>query len=299
MNPHRDGSKLHDVQNNIDATAGAGPGRGVARAETVQLLQSTLPGVEATVAETSRHFAKHTHDQFGIGLVIQGGQRSASGRGVVEALRGDAITVNPGEVHDGMPLDHSGRSWRMLYFDPALVFHAAAELLDRPALGAEFERPVVRDAQLEACFVQLFRTATSAATGTLAGEVTLCTLLQHMLTRHATVRAPRQRNSAILRARQCIDDDPASNPSLSDLAELAGLNRFQLLRSFVKETGLPPHAYLVQRRTLLARELIVAGVRLVDAAAQAGFSDQSHMNRAFMRFFGYTPARFAASVRKA
>lgn len=288
------------MQSDIDATAGAGPGRGVTRAETVQLLRSMLPGVDATAAETSRHFAKHTHDQFGIGLVIQGGQRSASGRGVVEALRGDAITVNPGEVHDGMPLDHRGRSWRMLYFDPGLVFQAAAELMDRPALGVEFERPVVRDAQLEACFAQLFRTVTvtSAAAGTLAGEEALCRLLQHMLTRHATVRAPRQRNGAILRARQCIDDDPASNPSLSDLVELAGLNRFQLLRSFVKETGLPPHAYLVQRRTLLARELIAAGVRLVDAAAQAGFSDQSHMNRAFMRFFGYTPAHFAASVRK-
>ena len=29
--------------------------------------------------------------------------------------------VNPGEMHDGMPLGTGPREWRMLYFDPAVV----------------------------------------------------------------------------------------------------------------------------------------------------------------------------------
>jgi AraC-like DNA-binding protein len=38
-------------------------------------------GVEAVEAETARTFDRHTHEQFGVGLVVHGAQRSASGRG--------------------------------------------------------------------------------------------------------------------------------------------------------------------------------------------------------------------------
>ena len=33
------------------------------------------------------------HDQYGIGVIMRGAQKSASGRGTVEAQAGDIITV--------------------------------------------------------------------------------------------------------------------------------------------------------------------------------------------------------------
>ncbi|MEO0974766.1 MAG: AraC family ligand binding domain-containing protein, partial [Pseudomonadota bacterium] len=78
-------------------------------------------GIEAVCAHSARTFARHTHDEFGIGAVTRGAQRSASCVGAVEAKQGDVITVQPGEVHDGQPLGDAPRSWRMLYLDPALV----------------------------------------------------------------------------------------------------------------------------------------------------------------------------------
>ncbi len=39
----------------------------------------------------------------------------------VNASAGDVIMVNPGEIHDGAPLDVNARGWRMVYFDPDLV----------------------------------------------------------------------------------------------------------------------------------------------------------------------------------
>ena len=84
---------------------------------------------------------------------------------------------------------------------------------------------------------------------------------------------------------------------LAALAAEAGLSRFQFLRGFARDTGLPPHAYLIQRRLSLARHLIAQGTALADAAAGAGFADQSHMTRAFVRAFGVTPAQYAGAVR--
>jgi AraC-like DNA-binding protein len=102
---------------------------------------------------------------------------------------------------------------------------------------------------------------------------------------------------AIARAKSRIDDDPASPSTLADLAAEANMSRFQLLRSFAQEVGLPPHAYRMQRRIALARRLIRGGATLVDSAVTAGFSDQSHMTRAFVRLLGVTPASYAAAVR--
>ncbi|MBW8791892.1 MAG: AraC family ligand binding domain-containing protein, partial [Rhizobium leguminosarum] len=63
-----------------------------------RMLRSALSGIEAVEAETHHSFSRHTHEQFGIGLISAGAQSSLSGRGMVEAEAGDIITVNPNEV---------------------------------------------------------------------------------------------------------------------------------------------------------------------------------------------------------
>jgi AraC-like DNA-binding protein len=84
--------------------------------------------------------------------------------------------------------------------------------------------------------------------------------------------------------------------SLAELAALSGVSRFQLLRGFAREVGITPHAYLVQRRVRLARQLLAKGQTPVQAAMQAGFADQSHMTRAFVRQIGVTPSRYQAAI---
>ncbi|ACC73566.1 AraC family transcriptional regulator [Paraburkholderia phymatum] len=269
----------------------------------VQMLRCALDGVEATVAHTTHAFARHSHDCFGIGVVIAGGQRSASGRGPVEARATDVITVNPGEVHDGSPLDERGRAWRMLYFAPSLVTATLAECAHSALREVELTRPVLNDPKLSMCLTRVFSVAVHAidedvTPDNLACEEALLGLFAHVGRHYATSAPPGPvPNVSVARARSRIDDDPASASTLAELAAEAGMSRFQLLRSFAHEVGLPPHAYRMQRRVALARHLIARGMPLVDAAVSAGFADQSHMTRAFVRLLGVTPASYAAAVR--
>lgn len=113
-----------------------------------QMLRCHAPGVQAILADTRHTFARHTHDQFGIGVIGRGAQKSASGRGKVEAGPGDTITVNPGEVHDGTPIGEEGRAWNMLYFEPSVVAAAAQDIHQRLAPNYEFVRPVMSNARL-------------------------------------------------------------------------------------------------------------------------------------------------------
>jgi AraC-like DNA-binding protein len=268
----------------------------------VHMPRCAIAGVEATLADTAHSFPRHSHDRFGVGVIVRGGHRSASGRGVVEARANDAITVNPGEVHDGSPLDERGRAWRMLYFEPSMLTCAATELTGAAAREIELTQPVVHDPLLRHLFERLFAVSVQAqsAPDNLLTEEALLELLGYLVHTHATRPAHTpavHAHGPIARAKARIDDDPAATLTLADLAADTGLSRFQLLRGFAHEMGLPPHAYRMQRRIALARRSIARGATLADAAAAAGFADQSHMTRAFVRLLGVTPANYAAAMR--
>jgi quercetin dioxygenase-like cupin family protein len=114
----------------------------------IRMLRSAAAGIDAVEAETRQSFARHTHDQFGIGLIYEGAQKSLSGRGIVEAGAGDMITVNPGEVHDGTPIGDAGRAWRMLYFDPSVIATAAEDISQGRAHSGEFTAPAFHDREV-------------------------------------------------------------------------------------------------------------------------------------------------------
>ncbi|WP_445657366.1 AraC family ligand binding domain-containing protein [Achromobacter sp. NCFB-sbj8-Ac1-l] len=255
--------------------------------------RSALAGVQAVAARSGRTFARHTHDQFGIGVMCHGAQVSHSGRGQVEAGPGQVITVNPGEVHDGAPIGGE-RAWQMLYLDPAVVADAA-EGLPRSGQFA-FEHPVLDAPALAADVQALYAQAISPASP-LACDALLRRILARAGGRALPVReagAP----AAIRHAIGLIDDAPAAALSLADLAHASGLSRFQVLRAFSRATGMTPHAYQLQRRLLLARSLLRQGTALAEAAAAAGFADQSHMTRLFARAYGVSPGRYAQAVAR-
>lgn len=263
------------------------------RANQFVMHRSALPGVQAVAARSARAFARHTHEQFGIGVMRQGGQLSHSGRGQVEAGPGQVITVNPGEVHDGAPVGGE-RAWQMLYLDAAVVADSAEALPGGASF--EFEHPVMDAPVLAADLLSLYALA-------IAGGEPLArdTLLLRVLARARRQAAPPPRPgvpAGIRHALGLIDDAPAAALSLADLAGASGLSRFQVLRAFSRATGMTPHAYQMQRRLLLARRLLRQGMTLADAAAAAGFADQSHMTRLFSRAYGVSPGRYAQAATR-
>ncbi|MBX4866740.1 AraC family transcriptional regulator [Rhizobium bangladeshense] len=256
-----------------------------------RMLRSAVTGVEAVEAETPHSFARHTHEQFGIGLVSSGAQKSLSGRGMVEAEAGDIITVNPNEVHDGAPIGER-RSWRILYFDPEIVTGLSQEM---GAARSEIPHPVIRDAAIAGRFEALFRAVTAKAPDGLLCEELLLQLVADVMRESAGGEERPPVPASIRAARDLIDDDPLAAVSLADLSRESGLSRFQLLRGFARATGLTPHAYLVQARIHIARRLIAQGTPLADAAFASGFADQSHMTRVFVRKYGLSPRLYAGA----
>ncbi|WP_033067455.1 AraC family transcriptional regulator [Thalassospira australica] len=272
--------------------------------DQVHIVAHDCAGVEAVMAQTRHSFAKHTHEAFGIGLMYSGAQKSASGRGMVEAGAGNIITVNPREVHDGHPIGETPRGWNMLYFDPALIADTAKDMQDGASDQYEFTRPVMDSPAVTTCFGALFDAITTGTdrAARLRRDEMLFLLLHHALIASGDMTPHNNSRTAVAHARikqakALLDDAPEISHSLDDLAHAARLSKFQTLRDFTRATGLTPHAYLIQRRIDVARNLIQSGKPLADIAHATGFADQSHLNRHFVRAFGLTPGRYARAVR--
>ena len=259
-----------------------------------------LAGIDPMSAATARAFPRHTHDQYGIGIIDAGGHASWSGRGQVEAGPGHFICVNPGEVHDGRAIGGRPRAWRILYFDPVALADLRADILEGAQRSFMFAAPVFADRSLHRSFEAAFRCARARVEpdATMDCETAVLRLVAR-LAAHSTARPSGQDGptACIRRARNRIDADPAAPLTLIELAKEAGLSRYQLIRAFARELGLTPHAYILQRRIALAQRMLRTGCNLAEVAVAAGFCDQSHLTRWFVRQFGVTPHRYAVVAR--
>ena len=254
-----------------------------------RVFASAWPGVYCTYIESGIHFGRHWHDTYGFGVMEQGGHRSASGRGTVDAYAGDVITTNPGEVHDGRPQGAPARRWRIVSVERELMASITGA-------DAEITRPVIQDRGLARILRRLFRRIEQRADA-LAAEESLVESCALLMTRHGTARAVSEAPADMRRVRERLADGLAAAPSLAELAAMTGLSRYQVLRRFQKVYGLPPHAWLMHERVERARRLISQGSSLRDAAAGSGFADQSHMTRAFVRHFGFTPGAWRQALQ--
>ena len=87
---------------------------------------------------------------------------------------------------------------------------------------------------------------------------------------------------------------------LAELAKVAGISRFQLLRSFRDAFGAPPAAYHRDLRLKLAKDQVDRKLLSCSEAAQRfGFADCSSFSHAYRRAFGEAPIRSLAAAAKA
>jgi AraC-like DNA-binding protein len=279
---------------------------------------SPVPGqvLDLLHARMVQPFAPHVHDGFSIGVCLEGLEMIRYRGRRHYAAPGSVVILPPGEAHTGGPSGGANFVYRVMY--------PSVELLaDRAARPPRFPEPVVMDpalaTELRRAHAALSRAArgsgprpaelagTELAGTELAGtepletESQLCWLFGELVRRHAASAGPTDVLPGTgLVARRVMDrlaDQLTGPPALADLAADAGLSRYQLLRSFRAEVGMPPYAWLAQHRVARARVLLEHGHRPADAAMLTGFADQAHLTRWFRRVVGITPGAYRNGVQ--
>ncbi len=97
-------------------------------------------------------------------------------------------------------------------------------------------------------------------------------------------------NRSARRVQEFLDVKFSSKISVADLAEVSGLSLRHFIRAFTKSFGEPPHKYLLRLRLSFAESLLVKGdLSIAEVAHLSGFSSQSHLTTAMLKYRRITP----------
>lgn len=254
-----------------------------------------LPGVEVRYSSYSADaFRKHTHSAYSIGYILTGRTTFELDGAMHRAGVGQLVLIGPEVVHACNPDPDSEMAYCMFYVSPEWLRSVAGEVFGRDVGAPVFPLPVVQDEALLVHWQELYRTITGGA-GKLEKETLLVQGLADLVSRHARLEGastPSGNKQAVEAVQRHLAENLADKVSLEELAEVANLSRYHLLRVFQAAVGLPPHAYQNQLRVELGKRLLAQSVPISQAAVEAGFVDQSHFSRVFKQFTGATPRQY-------
>ncbi len=258
-------------------------------------------GLDCLRATFRRHsYARHSHGTYAIAVILAGCETFFHRGEQHYAGVGSLAVVCPDEIHDGEPYG-GGFVYRTFYPSPELMQEIAEDVAGRPlARPPWFSRSVIDDPELARALAELHACLSRDGgwTSQMEQDTRLIDCLSRLIARWAdldAVPSVRYGSRGIARVRDYLDAHLGEEADLAKLADLAGLSRSHFIRAFAKETGLTPHAYLVDRRFRAASRLLELGEAPGDVAAACGFFDQSHLNRVFKARMGVTPGAYRAA----
>ncbi|WP_296228868.1 helix-turn-helix transcriptional regulator [Ralstonia sp. UBA689] len=257
-----------------------------------------MPFVESRRACHSRACYKpHYHPTFSIGAIDEGRSIfTGTADGPVVLHPGTLVFVPAARVHACNPAPNTAWSYQMLHLDADWLRAVRQEYTQASPMDAEPVR-VVTDPAVYTRFCQfnalLFSEASpcdkEAALIEFIGD---CDTTQDL--RIEAPNVPLNLAVQIQPALHCLRTEPASSIALDELARLAGMSRYQVIRAFRAVTGMTPHSWQLNQRINLAKERIRSGDGISDVAQSLGFADQAHFQRVFKAYAGVTPGRFRA-----
>lgn len=251
-------------------------------------------GIEAyRFVGMAQEFPNHFHEYYVIGLIEFGERRLNVDRREYNIGPGDLLTFNPLESHACEQTDGGGLSYRALNIKRDIMADFVREISGRDGLPY-FQSPVQFQTHLAGVFSELHDGLMSGAAG-LEKEELFLLFMEQVLSCYSELtddRKPRTNREDVEKVCAYLQAHYAERVSLDILGEIAGLNKYTLLRNFTRWKGITPYRYLETIRIGQAKVLLERGLEPADVAQRTGFSDQSHLTTYFNKIIGLTPGQY-------
>jgi AraC-like DNA-binding protein len=246
------------------------------------------------MAGQTTHYSLEPRGDYVFGVVTGQPMLARRGRRTFLVHPGQLVAWDPSAAHSGEAAQGSPWFSRLMVVEAGGLEGIAAEEED-PLTDVAFPDPVLSDPDLAARFIRLHRALESPLTALEQDEQLLdwlTAVVAHSAAPRRPRRSPARDDRALRLAGEYLVAHSAENVRLAELAAVAGVDKFSLVRLFRQRTGLPPHALQIAHRIRAARRLLEAGESIGAAAALTGFCDQSHLHRHFRRSLGMTPGQY-------
>lgn len=238
-------------------------------------------------------FPNHFHECYVIGFVEGGKRHLWCKEKEYDLTAGDLILFNPRDNHFCAPINGEILDYRAVNINVEVMVEAVREITGK-SFTPFFTRNVVYQSDITQSVGQLYDEILTHAPK-LKKEETFFFLLEQILQEHVApfdeidISEP---NEQILNLCRYMEEHFYENITLDELLSMTSFGKSYLLRSFTKQVGVSPYRYLQTIRLSRAKKFLEQGIAPIDAAARAGFADQSHFTNFFKEFIGLTPKQY-------
>ena len=245
---------------------------------------------------TNAHFQLHNHNDYEIFLFLEGDARYLVEDKTYTLAPGDLILIRKHEFHriyhnSPSPYRRGVLMVSPLFFQKNACASYEAQFLDAPTgTGHKIKADLVRSCGLYDAFLRYKKYSENYQLSpeapilrSVVMEILYLVNQIHQFSSSDLVTTPIK--SVIL----YLNNHYTSAITLDILQEKFFISKYYLCREFRKATGMTVHAYIRRKRLTKVRELHSQGLRIGNAAMEAGFHDYSSFYRAFQKEYGIPP----------
>ena len=233
--------------------------------------------IEFVLSENiDKHFDSHNHVGHSVISVVMGGTVAVCLENKERAyLRGDMFIIPPYAVHSV----RQGKDARLLSMCIGTAFIERTDM--------ETAEGIVRDLLRDAVAQGIF--------GKEQGEKLLASV--RTVYRFRDNRR-KEMDAGIKTLANKITNHPEQDLPIETLAADIFVSKYYLIRKFRNNVGMTPHQFCIQNRIRKSQELLDEEKTISRIAAEMGFYDQSHFDKAFQRIVGISPSEYIHSKKR-
>ena len=242
-------------------------------------------------------FPNHFHDYYVIGCIESGNRFLSCKNQEYHVKPGDILVFNPNDSHGCIQSGEGTFSYRGLNISGETMLDLAEEITGRRELPG-FSQNVIEDQEVNGYFLALHREIMEGSKD-FEKEEMLLLLIAALIEKcgQPFEKGIPECRKEIETACAYMEQHFTEHITLEQLCKCSGLSKSTLLRAFVKSKGVTPYRYLQAFRVGKAKGFLENGIMPVQAAVQAGFSDQSHFSNFFHMYIGLSPAAYRQIFR--
>ena len=228
------------------------------------------------------------HENIELLYIIEGAGRVLLGDRCISAHPRQIIAINSFVAHSVST--ESGLRYACLIVDTRFLLESGINISTLRLSEA------IDDAEAAARFSEIMEEYAREGDFSEAGiRAAVLRLLVHLCRNHSTPNESRGTPDAaaflsVCTAVEFIKSNFSSPITLDAVAASVGLTKYHFLRKFKRITGLTVLEYINMVRCLHARQLLVGGASVKEAAIRSGFANFSHFSSIFKKYTGALPS---------
>ncbi len=233
----------------------------------------------------------HGHDFYELEIIVGGVINTTFNGQTATVSRGDVFLMTPQDLHEY----HDGRSaeiYKLQFNGDAIPDELRMKIIDMKSRHLRPSDEVISEAVslLEAMQGEAVRRSAG-----ISAKLLECVLL--LVTEGVTEDEPKRDSERDMqKALFYIHEHFKDSPSLSEVASTLPLDARYFCRRFKEYTGKTYKEYLTGLKLRYARRLVLSSdMPIVMIAESAGFTTQSHFNKAFKKEYGTAPLKMRGS----